>query len=294
MGTVIDQIATVKGGWRQRHSALRVAVLAAEKCLQAGARTPHDVDLLINAGIYRDRNLGEPALAALIQHDIGANPEDPHQGAHGTFSFDIANGSCGVLSALQIVDGFLSSRAIDCALVVASDADPGHRMSEHFPFSPFGAALLCSWRDDDSGLGRAYWANDSAHSDAINSTVQMVGHRNVLRVTAAADSDERLADTAAEAAKACLHGSGCAATDVAAIVTAPAGRGYQAALAARLGVPPSRITVAGAGAEKAHTASLAAAFDQVRGRAGNGARILLVAAGAGLTAGAVLYRDRAA
>ena len=36
------------------------------------------MDLLINAGIYRDRNLGEPALAAMIQQDIGAHPEDPH------------------------------------------------------------------------------------------------------------------------------------------------------------------------------------------------------------------------
>ena len=165
-------------------------------------------------------------------------------------------------------------------------------MSEHFPFSPFGAALLCSWRDDDSGLGRVYWANDSAHSDAIDATVRMAGHRNVLRVSATADSDERLADTAAEASKACLHGSGCAATDVAAIVAAPAGRGYQTALAARLGVPASRITVAGA--EKMHTASLAAAFDQARHRTEDRAQILLVAAGAGLTAGAVLYRNCAA
>ena len=34
-------------------------------------REPHDVDLLINAGIYRDRNLGEPALAAARTAGIG-------------------------------------------------------------------------------------------------------------------------------------------------------------------------------------------------------------------------------
>ena len=80
---------------------------------RTAGRDADDIDLLVNAGIYRDRNLGEPALAAMIQEDIGANPEDPHAGAHGTFSFDIANGTCGVLTALQIVDGFLRSRAID-------------------------------------------------------------------------------------------------------------------------------------------------------------------------------------
>ena len=73
--------------------------------------------------------------------------------AHGTFSFDISNGTCGILTGLQIVDGFLRSHTIRCALITASDADPGRGMSEHFPFSPVGAALLCRWTDDDYGLG---------------------------------------------------------------------------------------------------------------------------------------------
>jgi hypothetical protein len=38
---------------------------------------------------------------------------DPHSHAHGTFSFDIANGVCGVLTALQIADGLLRSRTYD-------------------------------------------------------------------------------------------------------------------------------------------------------------------------------------
>jgi hypothetical protein len=159
MGTVIDRLDVTRGSWRSRHSALHLAVAAARACLHQAGRDPDDLDLLVNAGIYRDRNLGEPALAALIQDDIGANPEDPHDDAHGTFSFDVANGICGVLTALQIVDGFLRSHTIDRALVVASDADPGRGMSEHFPFSPAGAAMLCDWTDDDYGLRRVHWAN---------------------------------------------------------------------------------------------------------------------------------------
>src|SRR6476620_11719056 len=107
MGTVIERVQLAEGHWRDRHSALRLAVRAARDCLRDAGRRPHDIDLLINAGIYRDRNLGEPALAAMIQEDIGANPEDPHAGSHGTFSFDVMNGSCSVLTALQVVDGFL-------------------------------------------------------------------------------------------------------------------------------------------------------------------------------------------
>ncbi len=153
MGTIIDRVEVVRAGWRGRHSALHLAVAAAKSCLRAAQCDADDLDLLVNTGIYRDKNLGEPALAAIIQEDVGANPEDPHGNAHGTFSFDIANGTCGILTGLQIVDGFLRSHTINYALVTASDANPGRGMSRDFPFSPVGAALLCRWSDDESGLG---------------------------------------------------------------------------------------------------------------------------------------------
>ena len=90
-----------------RKSALRLADAAAHGCLTDAAVLPADVDLLLNVGLYRDRNLGEPALAALIQEDVQINPEDPSPGGHGSFSFDVANGACGVLSAMQVADRFL-------------------------------------------------------------------------------------------------------------------------------------------------------------------------------------------
>jgi 3-oxoacyl-[acyl-carrier-protein] synthase-3 len=66
MGTLIDRVALAQGGWRNRHSALDLAVTTAQDCLQQAGRDPHDIDLLVNSGIYRDRNIAEPALAAMI------------------------------------------------------------------------------------------------------------------------------------------------------------------------------------------------------------------------------------
>ncbi len=99
--------------------------------------------------------------------------------AHGTFSFDISNGTCGILTGLQIVDGFLRSHTISCALITASDADPGRGMSEHFPFSPVGAALLCRWTDDDYGLGRVSWVNDPDDGEDFQATVGSDGTKCV-------------------------------------------------------------------------------------------------------------------
>jgi 3-oxoacyl-[acyl-carrier-protein] synthase-3 len=288
MGTVIDRVDLAHTRWRDRHSALHLAVTAAKDCLQRAGCEPDELDLVVNAGIYRDRNLGEPALAALIQDDIGANPEDPHAGAHGTFSFDIANGACGVLTGLQIVDGFLRARSIQRALVVASDADPGHGMSEHFAFSASGAALLCRWTDDDYGLSRVSWVN-ADDTEAFSATVGFADARNVLRFNQSAGMDERFAAAAAEAARACLDAQSTRLEDVDLIVAAPARPGYRAALSNLLGVPVEKVSVAED--HRMHTAALAVAFEREAGKLPAGARVLFVAAGAGVTAGAALYRQ---
>ncbi len=288
MGTVIERVTLATGGWRNRHSALRLAVTAGRDCLRDAGCAAHDVDLLINAGVYRDRNLGEPALAALIQQDIGANPEEPHAHAHGTFSFDVSNGSCGILTALQIADGFLTSHSIKRALIVAGDANPGHGMSEDFPFSAAAGALLCTWAGDESGFGRFHWVTAADNGQSFKATVGLVDRKNVLRFAVADKCDYEFADVAAKAALTCLNEEHAELSQVDAVIAAPAHRPYRSALAERLGVPDDRLTVAGD--EQMHTAALAAAFSHAADTIRPGGTALLIAAGAGITAGASLYR----
>ncbi len=288
MGTVIDRLHISHGTLRNRHSALRLAVSAAKGCLKDAETSPRDLDLLINAGIYRDRNLGEPALAAIIQEDIGANPEDPHNDAHGTFSFDIANGACGVLTALQIADGFLRSQTISRALVVASDADPGRGASERFPYSPAGAALLCSWSGNGEGLGPVCWAENPDDGANFSATIDFDNYHNVLHFQRSPTLAGELAAVAERAARRCLDDASIGPSDVDRIIVAPAERHFCAELAARLDIAPDRIAVCGD--ERMHTASLAAAMKGENLHSPTGARVLLIAAGAGLVAGAALYR----
>ncbi|MGV0645206.1 3-oxoacyl-[acyl-carrier-protein] synthase III C-terminal domain-containing protein [Mycolicibacterium sp. XJ879] len=291
MGTIVDDIVVIRGGWRRRRSALRLADAAARACLRRAGLDPHDVDLLVNAGIYRDRNLGEPALAAMIQDDIGANPEEPHSGGHGTFSFDVANGTCGVMTALQVVDGFLKARTIGNAVIVTSDADPGSGSCDRFPYSPVGAAMSCSWADGHDGLGQVYWIHRPDEGANLRATVGLVDRRNVLRIHESAALDERFADAAAEAAHRCLREESLETSDVNMVIAAPARGRYRTALAQRLGIPEDTVVVADD--EQAHTASLAAAFAKGTEQLAGGACALLVAAAAGITAAAAVYRKPA-
>ncbi|MCC8927548.1 3-oxoacyl-ACP synthase [Rhodococcus sp. BGS-1C] len=290
MGTVIERMVVTRAGWLHRHSALQVAVTAAKNCLERAGREAGDLDLLINAGLYRDRNLGEPALAALIQEDVGAHPENPHPDAHGTFSFDVANGTCGVLTALQIVDGFLRSGTIEHALVVASDADPGRNLSEGFPFTAAGGAVLCRWIDGEPGLGHVSWVNTPDGGESFRATVGQVDTGNVLRITESDVLDERYADAAVAALTECLRRESLRLSDVDSIVAAPARPAFRLALAERLGIAETRITVGDD--ESMHTAALVAGLDRGRHhRMPAGTRTLVVAAGASVTAGAALYTE---
>lgn len=291
MGTTIDGIGLAEAGWRGRKSALRLANTASERALSDAGLVPQEIDVLVNCGLYRDRNLGEPALAALIQQDVCANPEDPHTGGHGTFSFDVANGTCGPLTALQIVDRLSRARTAGYSLIVASDADPGHGLAEGFPFAPVGGAVVCGWTDDDRGLGELSWMTSPDGGAALRSTVGRHGARNLLEI----ERDDRFADQAgALAAKAASHATDTAsvsANEVSTVILAPGDPTFVHTFIDRSGFGEEQVVVADA---RIHTASFLTALHAAReaSRVEPAAVLLFVCASAGITAGACVYRVR--
>lgn len=299
MATVIESVAlAVRGRWR-RGGARRLADAAARRALDRAGLAADEIDLLVNAGLYHERNLGEPALAALIQEDIGANPEDPHAGGHGTFSFDVANGACGMLTGLQIADGFLRAGTIRHALVLASDADPGRHAAPGFPFTPTGAAIVCGWRPGAAGVVGFRFANRPDASDddddvdvgaGLRATVGFARGRNVLTIDQAPGFAAAAGAWAGEVAAKLLADHGLSPGDVDVVAANPLATAFREALAARLGIPLARLA-APAGGGMVHTAGLAVALEAVApgGRLAGGTA-LLVSAGAGPTAGAALVR----
>jgi 3-oxoacyl-[acyl-carrier-protein] synthase-3 len=177
MGVKIEAVATSvpEGGGnlelllpllrRHRHKgALALADEAAKKCLNKANRQPGEVGLLINVGIYRDKNLGEPALASLIQEDIGANPGGKKSALtptnqHGTFSFDLANGACGVINAFHLLDRFTRSGILELGMIVASDTDPSPGNTKNFHHPAAGGAVLLSQGKEGEGFQAFHFEN---------------------------------------------------------------------------------------------------------------------------------------
>jgi 3-oxoacyl-[acyl-carrier-protein] synthase-3 len=194
-----------------------------------------------------------------------------------------------VLSALQIADGFLRAGTIRHAVIVAGDANPGHGMAPGFPYDPVGAALVCGWDPSDRGIAGIRWMT-FAEAPALRHAVMRLEHgRNQLLVH---EDDAFAAEAAACAGKVIvdlLDEHGLRPDDVASVAAAPFDTAFIDELVPHTGIAPDRFVRPGP-TPRFHTAGLIASMAHVTSRAPapGGEWVLLVAAGAGISAGAAL------
>jgi len=304
MGTRIEAASALTSHGLRKPTARRLADAAARTCLAHAGREPGDVDMLINAGIYREDNMGEPALAALIQEDIGANLGQPPIGGHGTFSFDLLNGTCGVITAIQIESGLLDSGVIRLGAIVASDVDPDHHRPGTLLLRPTAGAMLLSRDDNVAGFTDFYAETFPEYDDLFASGLmwnERHGHRGPRQAAGQHEMvteekpgySARLADCAEEATRHFLRRLGLDLGEIDLVVPAPASPDFLDVLVARLGVPGDRVAYMAEDLDGGYTTGPIAALQAAirSGRLGEARTTLMLAAGAGITVALALYRQ---
>jgi 3-oxoacyl-[acyl-carrier-protein] synthase III len=304
MGARIEAVSALTSRGLRKPTARRLADAAAAACLAHAGKEPGDVDMLINAGVYREDNMGEPALAALIQEDIGANLGQPPIGGHGTFSFDLINGTCGVISAIQLESGLLRSGVIRLGAIVTSDVDPQLKDPGTAPFRPAGGAMLLGW--DDTGAGFTDFAAETypEYQDLFVSGLVWQDRRGLRVPRRAAGQSQmaidarpgyhaRLVDCAEESAHRFLRRLGMGIGEVDLLVPAPSSPDFLDTLRVRLGIPGDRVAYVAEDLAGAYTTGPIAALQAAirSGRLGEARNTLLLAAGAGITVALALYRQ---
>jgi 3-oxoacyl-[acyl-carrier-protein] synthase-3 len=304
MGTKIESVVAHRArGGPLSPGAVSLSGSVARDCLEQAHRRAGELDLLVNAGLYKERNLAEPALAALIQEDIGANPGHPASTAHhGTFSFDVMNGGCGVLSALHLVDAFVGPGTARLGLIVAADVDPAPRTSHGYHFPPVGGAVLLSHDPGGEGFTRFEFHTFAEHASLFEVRVQFEpgsGHglfadrgHSALDVHEDPSFAGLCVEKAIEVARGFLDRASLPISDVDLLIASAYPPRFSRQLAQALGLGPARVPELLRELDGAHTAgplaSLAAAFaGKSFARARN---VLFVTAGAGITVAAALYR----
>ena len=297
MGTIIEAAGTATGGGMSSVGAMALADAAARSCLERANRTADEVDLLINAGVYLDRSISEPAIAALIQEDIAANPEYKVGEGHGTFSFDVRNGASGLLTGMQLVDGMLASGTVKLGIVVAADADPDPGVSEGYGFPPVGGAVLLSADESRPGFTAFRLATFPELADQLVSSVEWRQDgqrgatdqgRNVLTVEIADSYGDRALDCAEATADELVDANGLDFGEVGLLVATASVPGFGQILARRLGVSSERLAPLPDGLQGAHTAAPAVALATTE--LGAGTTALFISVGAGITVAAAIYQ----
>ncbi|MGW3544393.1 hypothetical protein ACWDNI_28190 [Nocardia niigatensis] len=288
MGIVISSVTTEIGGG----SSIEQAASAARRAIAEAGATPEQIDALINTGVYRDSNMVEPAMSALIQQQAGIGLEY-RSGDVPCLSFDLMNGTCGMLNAIQVSQALLAAPTVHRVLLVSGDAHPSKSPEPQpgFPIKPVGAAMLLERRPGTAGFGALHISATDGRpvpEGFVRLSEMGTSGRSSITVHRAGEVEEL------------LHHAVSAATEALDVADAPRDRtvlicgrpiaGFPALLAERLGIAPEAVSADDTEGD-AHTSALPVAYRAARddGRLDRADVALFVAAGAGPSAAAIAY-----
>jgi len=288
----------------QHDGAIALGQAAARACLASAGVAGADVDILIYVGVYRDDNIVEPAIAALIQRDIGMSLDFAKTSVAG-FSFDLLNSGCGIVNAMQVASAYLHGGGVRRVLLVSSDAHPSGRAAADFPFAAVGGALLLE-HDADAAAPRfgRLQVRDGGDGDGDDDDGVGPGSEGFLsfatagtngrdHITVVRDGDyEPRALTLLSSSILEYAAAEGLNLDETLIVTSSLSPGFGDKVAAAVGVAADRVLSATGIDTDPLSSSLTIAWDQAArsGRLSGTEPILFAAVGGGLTSACLVCR----
>lgn len=151
MGAIIKSVATAKPIMNLfQKGAIALEGKAVRNALGKAGIDPNKLDVVINTGLYRDDHVVEPSMASLVQGDAGACLE--FDGKNRTFSFDVYNSASGLMTAIQMIDGYLQTGFLNLGVVVAGDSEPRPGLSMGYNFVPAAGAVILAPGKDGVGF----------------------------------------------------------------------------------------------------------------------------------------------
>jgi len=283
-------VSAPRKGWL-RWGALRHAVTAGKRCLEGSHHRREDVRLLVNAGVYRDDHVCEPAIAAYIQHRLDINIE--FQGRR-TLAFDLTNGACGMLSALQVVTALLQDGEGGVGLVVSSEANTDRRPSPSYTYPASGAAVLVELSPRaELGFGPFATHTQDEHQDLFRAVVSLKEKRGrLLLENRQKELEEAWLACAPKVVSEALEKAGLRREEIDLVIPAQISGEFLGRLPQAIGFPPDHVANLSARLADTHSTSVILALDESlkSGQVGPGKTALLLAFGAGVNAVATTYR----
>lgn len=293
MGSKIDAVGLSTPGFFRRGS-IDMEIRAAKDCLKSAQLDPNMLGVLVNTGIYRDRHIGEPAIATFIQRAIGAN--EVFTGDRSTFSFDLTNGGCGMLTGVMVVDGFLQSGTIDHGMVVTADTDPVPGESQGYNYTPAAAAVLLSRGEDGVGFLHFKTETEARFIDDLRGRLEWMQHKRKMKNVLVMSQAEGFAGACAQFVlgnlDAFLKETSLKMKDIDLIIPSQSPPGFLGELKKKKGMEEKLIDLTDKLAN-VHTAGIGFALERAMssGRFAAAKNCLFLTVGSGITVSLALYRN---
>jgi len=294
-------------GWVEKRTGIRerryaasdealtdLAVNAGEKAVSGLGFGRDRIGLLVLATSTPDHLL--PPSAPLVAHRLGLN---------GAGAIDMAGACGGFLYALAFADSFVRAHAVPVLVIAANilsrRTNPGDRKSVVLFSDGAGAVVVAPAGRPGSGIAGMHLTSDGSAYDLIKipggGSRQPFSHTSKQEDTLMQISDGRAvfakaSEMMAASSRKALAAAGLTLADVTYWVPHQANARIIAATALKLGIDPSKAlsSVALYGNSSAATIplTLSLAAETVSFKPGD--VLLMCAAGAGLTGGAIAYR----
>lgn len=303
----IEQRLGLEPGWILRRTGIEerryaaddealtdIAVPAADMALRQSGLSRGDIALTLLATSTPDHLL--PPSAPLLAHRLGLG---------NSGGIDLAGACAGFLYALTLADSFARVHSAPVLVVAANilsrRINPAERGSCILFADAAGAVVVSPSDQPGDGVLGAKLAADGSGYGLIS--IEAGGSRRPFTADLAVEDTQmviadgkavftRAVDMMSATAQGALAKARLSVADVDCLIPHQANGRIIAAVAQRLGVPSEKVvsTIAKFGNSSAATIPLSLSIAAAEGRLQRGQRLLMCAAGAGLTGGAVVYR----
>jgi len=297
MGTKIKMVDCKKPLFNfNKGKVIKLSTKSSKVCLKKSGTKSSDLGVIIYTGIYREKHLVEPAIASLIQKRIGAN--STLNGKNQTFSFDLNNGGCGLVSGFQLIDGFIQSGRANHGMVICGDTEPYSRLSSNFHFSTSAASVILSTSENGCSFTRfktetfPQYKHEFRSSISWSSLKKSRKKRNVLLVSEKNNYLDLCVKCASQTLEKFLNETEISLSEIDLILPSQSPRGFVPKLRKELSLGQKIVEVESTKGEL-HTAGPAATLEKtwLDGSFAQAKNILFLTVGSGITTALALYKN---
>ncbi len=276
-------------------SSIEFVKQAAADCINRSSYNKNEIGLVINTGVYRDKFLSEPAVAALMAGDLGINLHPDPESLNKSFTFDLLNGALGFLEACFTAIQMISAGKFQTALIATSEIENNRQsgLKNLLDIRETGSAMLLhkDASDKQKGFGNFMFQHFPAYLETFSTHATWNNGKAYLDFIKNPNMEAFYLKCVEETIQQFMEQEGMKLSDFDLVIPPQISSGFVDNFISRSGLPVEKVVNIVKDDKDLFTSSLpyTIRFAQEQGLAEKGTKALLIAVGSGIQVGCAVY-----